>query len=456
MEEDNNYHENSNNNHHLSIIDEKPELTTLLEDSNMQNDDESLLSKKIISKLSKGYTFYTVIKVLSYSINETSLILPYCLRRLGIIPFFLFLIIFSLSSLYIFYLLIDIIVKKNLFSDYHKKIQEKTNKIFNILYYIVNIIYNILILIFENYLYLSLCQKILSFFGIDISYKFYIKIIILSISFLIIEFPFSFIKFFQKPDLLYFLITFLIIVLNIIALFIMIFDKSDDDITLIKFKAFEGISKDYFTCFSIIMTIIGWQNKISNQLESFKIKTTKRFYKVIYLFFIYQSILIIFICFVSAPLISDKGDAIIFLLDYKNLNLAHLLIIQIMAIIFCFVIHIIIAHHINLIQENFCLIVSLILCQNQENDFKLNKILYICFNFFILFVSNVLSLIINDISIIIILYGGIFSTLINYLFPTIMYFMMVSKNSLAIWFGWLITFIIISFGIMALAFKILL
>ena len=410
MEEDNNYHENSNNNHHLSIIDEKPELTTLLEDSNMQNDDESLLSKKIISKLSKGYTFYTVIKVLSYSINETSLILPYCLRRLGIIPFFLFLIIFSLSSLYIFYLLIDIIVKKNLFSDYHKKIQEKTNKIINILYYIVNIIYNILILIFENYL----------------------------------------------PDLLYFLITFLIIVLNIIALFIIIFDKSDDDITLIKFKAFEGISKDYFTCFSIIMTIIGWQNKISNQLESFKIKTTKRFYKVIYLFFIYQSILIIFICFVSAPLISDKGDAIIFLLDYKNLNLAHLLIIQIMAIIFCFVIHIIIAHHINLIQENFCLIVSLILCQNQENDFKLNKILYICFNFFILFVSNVISLIINDISIIIILYGGIFSTLINYLFPTIMYFMMVSKNSLAIWFGWLITFIIISFGIMALAFKILL
>ena len=181
MEEDNNYHENSNNNHHLSIIDEKPELTTLLEDSNMQNDDESLLSKKIISKLSKGYTFYTVIKVLSYSINETSLILPYCLRRLGIIPFFLFLIIFSLSSLYIFYLLIDIIVKKNLFSDYHKKIQEKTNKIINILYYIANIIYNILILIFENYLYLSLCQKILSFFGIDISYKFYIKIIILSI-----------------------------------------------------------------------------------------------------------------------------------------------------------------------------------------------------------------------------------------------------------------------------------
>ena len=84
-------------NNPLSVIDEKPELTTLVAATKMQNSNESNLSNKILSKLSKGYTFCTVIKVLSYSINETSLILPYCLRRLGIIPFFLFLGIFSLS-----------------------------------------------------------------------------------------------------------------------------------------------------------------------------------------------------------------------------------------------------------------------------------------------------------------------------------------------------------------------
>ena len=144
MEDHNNFQMNLMDNP-LSIIDEKPELTTLVAATEIQNNDESLISNKIISKLSKGYTFCTVIKVLSYSINETSLILPYCLRRLGIIPFFLFLGIFSLSSVYIFYLLIDIIVKNNLYNNYHKKIQDKSNKLYNIIYYLVNIIYHILI-----------------------------------------------------------------------------------------------------------------------------------------------------------------------------------------------------------------------------------------------------------------------------------------------------------------------
>ena len=87
MDEDNSFDANIINNP-LSIIEEKPELTTLIFATKIQNDEESRLSNKIISKLSKGHTFYTVIKVVPYSINETSLIIPYCLRRLGIIPFF--------------------------------------------------------------------------------------------------------------------------------------------------------------------------------------------------------------------------------------------------------------------------------------------------------------------------------------------------------------------------------
>ena len=67
-------------NNPLSVIDEKPELTTLVAATKMQNSNESNLSNKILSKLSKGYTFYTVIKVISYSINETSFLLPYCLN----------------------------------------------------------------------------------------------------------------------------------------------------------------------------------------------------------------------------------------------------------------------------------------------------------------------------------------------------------------------------------------
>ena len=453
MEEGNNFQMNLMDNP-LSIIDEKPELTTLVAATEIQNNDESLISSKIISKLSKGYTFCTVIKVLSYSINETSLILPYCLRRLGIIPFFLFLGIFSLSSVYIFYLLIDIIVKNNLFNNYHKKIQEKSNKFFNIVYYLINIIYHVLIIIFEIYLYLSLFQKILLFFGKDIENKLFIKIIILSISFLMAELPFSFLGIFRTPDLLYIIITVLIIILNVISMFIILFTNSNGNIKLIKINLVENISKDYLTCFSIIMTIIGWQNQICKQLENFKIKTAKRFYKVVYLYYLFQSILIIFICLVSTPLISDKADVIIFLLDYNNLNLAPLLIIQIMAIIFGLAIHIIIAHHIHLIQECVSLILSLF--QNKTDNFKINKIFLLVLTIFILLICNLVSLMVKDLSIIIILYGGIFSTLINYLFPTICYSMLVSKNSLVIWIGWLIDFIIISLGIISLIFKILL
>ena len=453
MEDHNNFQMNLMDNP-LSIIDEKPELTTLVAATEIQNNDESLISSKIISKLSKGYTFCTVIKVLSYSINETSLILPYCLRRLGIIPFFLFLGIFSLSSVYIFYLLIDIIVKNNLFNNYHKKIQEKSNKFFNIVYYLINIIYHVLIIIFEIYLYLSLFQKILLFFGKDIENKLFIKIIILSISFLMAELPFSFLGIFRTPDLLYIIITVLIIILNVISMFIILFTNSNGNIKLIKINLVENISKDYLTCFSIIMTIIGWQNQICKQLENFKIKTAKRFYKVVYLYYLFQSILIIFICLVSTPLISDKADVIIFLLDYNNLNLAPLLIIQIMAIIFGLAIHIIIAHHIHLIQECVSLILSLF--QNKTDNFKINKIFLLVLTIFILLICNLVSLMVKDLSIIIILYGGIFSTLINYLFPTICYSMLVSKNSLVIWIGWLIDFIIISLGIISLIFKILL
>ena len=131
MEEINNL-ENNIFNGHLSIIDENPELTTIVAATKIHNDNKSLLSTKVLLKLSRDYTFFTVLKVISYSINEISFILPYCLRKLGIIPFFLLIIILSFSSIYIFYLLIDIIIKHKLFSNYHKIIQEKTNKYLNI------------------------------------------------------------------------------------------------------------------------------------------------------------------------------------------------------------------------------------------------------------------------------------------------------------------------------------
>ena len=454
MDEDNNFQHNINNNQ-LSVIDEKPELTTLVAATKIQNNNDSYLSIKILSKLSKDYTLYTVIKVISYSINETSLIFPYCLRKLGLIPFFFFLIIFSISSIYIFYLIIDIIVKHNLFNNYHKIIQEKSNKIYNIIYYLINIIYNSIVLIFENYLYLSLCQQFFFLFDINIDDIFYQKLVILSSSLIVIEFPLSFIKFFYRPDFLYIIITAFNIFLNIISLILIFLNKSKKDgIKIIKFNLIEGVSKDYLICFSIIMTVMGWQNQISNQLQNFKMKTSKRFYKVIYYFFIIQNILILFFCCVSTPLINDNED-FVFLLDVKNTNLSHNLLVQIMAIIFSLLIHIIIAHHMQLIRENMFLILSLTIYKNERDNFKINIFFALFLNFFFLFITNIIALFVEDITIILILYGGIFSAIINYLIPTIMYWMMISKNSIVIWLAWLIDFIIISLGISAFVLNML-
>ena len=453
--EENNIDNNNGNNHPLSIIDEKPELTTLMLATKMQNDNESLLSNKILSKLSKGYTFYTVIKAISYSINETSFILPYCLRKLGIIPFFLFLLLLPLPSIYIFYLLIDLVVKYNLYDDYHKIIQQNTNKITNLLYYIITLVYHILIIIFENKLYLSLCLRVLSFFDISFGNNYKEQIIILLISLIFFEFPFSFIKKFKKPDLLYIIFTILYIILNIISLVFVIIYKSSDKLKLIEINLYEDISKSYLTCYSIFIIVVGWQSQFSKHLKDFKIKTTKRFYKVIYFFFIIQLFLITFICFVSAPLISDKADLIIFVFDNQNLNITHIIIIDIAALIFGLYIHIIIAHHIQLIQDRLKLILHLTIYKTKPK-FEINKYLSVSFNLFILVLTNFICLFFDDLSLIIIIYGGIFSTLINFLFPAILYWFMISKNSLATWLGLLISIIMILFGILALILKILL
>ena len=434
----------------LSIIDEKPELTTLVEATNMQSDDNaSNLSNKILSKLSRGYTLFTVIKVISYTINETSLILPYCLIKLGIFPFFLFLILFSLLSIYIFYLMIDNVVKHNLFNNFHKIIEEKTNKCFILSYYIICIVYHVLILIFENYIFLSLCQNSLDYFQIKTEFVILEKILLILMSITLIDYPLSFFNYFEKPDILYIFITFFIVVFNITAIIFVVMNKSNDNITFNKINYFEKISKDYLTCFSIIIPLIGWQSQISNHLSDFKIKTSKRFHKVVYLFFIIQFFFITFICLASSTLLGGKeGDGVIYSLDYNKLNLNSLLIVEIMCIIFGLLIHFIIAYHIQSIKKYITLILKLTIYKKKGEDFEINRNFFIGTNLFFLLFSGIINVLIKDISIIIILYGGVFSGIVNFIFPIALYWSMVSKNSLVTWIGWFICLIFLSLGIL--------
>ena len=443
MEEDNNLQTlniDNENNKSLSIIDETPELMTLIEETDPEASEESIFAKKIRLKLSKGYTTHTVIKSISYSINETSFILPFCLKKLGIISFLISLIILSLSSVYIFHLLIDEIVKFKLYENYHNIIQKKTN------------MYHFLILIFEIYFYLFLYKKILSFYDITFNELFYEKFIILSISLIIIEIPFSFVKIFKYPDLLYIIIAIFTIIINIICF---IFVITGNKIQINKISIFQGFSKDYSICFSIIMNMVGWQHQISKLLNDYKIKTTKRFYKVIYLSFLIEFFLIVFICFIAAPLIDDNNDIIIFFLDNNNLKPIPLFITRVMTFSFCLFIHIIIAHHMHLIQENIILFLKLI-SNNKKCAFYDKKYFNVISKIAILVSSNAICLFIDDISLIIILYGGIFTIIINYICPTAIYSFMISKNSIIVWLAWIICFIVISIGLISFILYILL
>ena len=204
------------------------------------------------------------------------------------------------------------------------------------------------------------------------------------------------------------------------------------------------------------MNVVGWQSQISKLLKDYKIKTTKRFHKVVYLSFLIEFFLIVFICFVAAPLINENNDIIIFLLDYNNLKSFPLFILRAMTFIFGLFIHIIIAHHMHLIQENIILFLKLISNNKKCANFYTNKYFSIFSKFFILVASNSVCLFINDISLIIISYGGILTIIINYICPTAIYSFMISKNSIIVWLAWIICFIVISIGLFSFILYILL
>ena len=127
-----------------------------------------------------------------------------------------------------------------------------------------------------------------------------------------------------------------------------------------------------------------------------------------------------------------------------------------MSIACCLLVHLIIGHHIQLIQENLLLTLKLVLYKRAEDDFEINKLFSIIFNLFILFLCNIICLFIEDISLIIMLYGGIFTPILNHLIPTCLYYFMVSSNSIVIWLAWIIDFMIISLGLVGFILKIFL
>ena len=450
----------------LSIIDEKPELTTLVLATKLQKEDKSSLSDKILSKISKGYTCFTVSKILAYSLAETVFILPYCLKKVGIVPYFVGLIIICFISFYIFYIFLDVIIKLNLFKNYHQILRQNLGKKFRLIYYILNLLYHTLLLILETYIFLHFMLKLLSLFDLDIKGKF-IYILIILLSLVIIQFPLSYINFLKTPDIFYITFIGLFNLINLISLVFFILYKFKNDINteegeknqITSITFIEGISFDYIICFSVFIIIIGWQNQISRHLGEFKIKTTRRFFNILYLTFIVQIILCLINGLVNTPLMIDNENNNDFKIKlfvlYYNEEIIPTLMIKIILIIFCIFFNFLIPYRLSLLEENFDLFLEETIYKPFSIKKRGNKILVALFKLVILFLSAFINLIINDISYIILLLGGILASVLNFLNPTLIYWKLVSKNNLVIRIALILSIIVIIINLVGLILKII-
>ena len=450
----------------LSIIDEKPELTTLVLATKLQKEDKSSLSDKILSKISKGYTCFTVSKILAYSLAETVFILPYCLKKVGIVPYFVGLIIICFISFYIFYIFLDVIIKFNLFKNYHQILRQNLGKKFRLIYYILNLLYHTLLLILETYIFLHFMLKLLSLFDLDIKGKFIYTLIIL-LSLVIIQFPLSYINFLKTPDIFYITFIGLFNLINLISLVFFILYKFKNDINteegeknqITSITFIEGISFDYIICFSVFIIIIGWQNQISRHLGEFKIKTTRRFFNILYLTFIVQIILCLINGLVNTPLMIDNENNNDFKIKlfvlYYNEEIIPTLMIKIILIIFCIFFNILMPYRLSLLEENFDLFLEETIYKPFSIQKRGNKILVALFKLVILFLSAFINLIINDISYIILLLGGILASVLNFLNPTLIYWKLVSKNNLVIRIALILSIIVIIINLVGLILKII-
>ena len=450
----------------LSIIDEKPELTTLVLATKLQKEDKSSLSDKILSKISKGYTCFTVSKILAYSLAETVFILPYCLKKVGIVPYFVGLIIICFISFYIFYIFLDVIIKLNLFKNYHQILRQNLGKKFRLIYYILNLLYHTLLLILETYIFLHFTLKLLSLFDLDIKGKFIYPLIIL-LSLVIVQFPLSYINFLKTPDIFYITFIGLFNLINLISLVFFILYKFKNDINteegeknqITSITFIEGISFDYIICFSVFIIIIGWQNQISRHLGEFKIKTTRRFFNILYLTFIVQIILCLINGLVNTPLMIDNENNNDFKIKlfvlYYNEEIIPTLMIKIILIIFCIFFNILIPYRLSLLEENFDLFLEETIYKPFSIKKRGNKILIALFKLVILFLSAFINLIINDISYIILLLGGILASVLNFLNPTLIYWKLVSNNNLVIRIALILSIIVIIINLVGLILKII-
>ena len=425
------------------IIDENPELTTFFGDSKSQAN----MMTKLFYKISSGYSFYTTITILCYTLNCSSLLLTGCLQNMKIFIFSCFLIFVFICSYFILFLLLDTIIKNSSYKSFNHLIYQGAGRGLSYFYHLIHILYRTSLILYTIYLILSfISQMIIWIFNISdteitsISKK---GIILLS-SLIVIQMPISFFQIFRRPDIPVIILIFLIIFM------ILFFFYTENTPTFFKetFDPDFNFNKSNLIGYGFIMLAVCWNNELLKNFNDFKIKTKSRYTRVIYFVMFLKFILLLIISvFGLACFYKNENNGYTFLFFDKNSFYIPKLIIIGLVILF---LHALIPYQLQHMRESFICILK---PKKNDLDYEFTTALNCIFTIFCLILVNGLVLIIKDIYLYLSIAGGLFSTVINFLFPTIVYTHFNKKQKIKIVLAWVITIINIIFGISSIMVK---
>ena len=426
------------------IIDETPELKTFIEDSGSEGN----IISKFFYKISKGFSLYTITTILCYTLNCSSLLLPSCLQTMKIFIFLCFLIFVFVCSYYVLFLLLDTIIKNNSYKSFNHLVYEGAGRGLSYFYHLIHLFYRMSLIIYTIYLILSFTSQIITlifdFSDTEIA-SWDKKGIILLSSLIVIQLPISFIPIFRRPDIPVVILIFLFILM---VLFFFFTENIPDYFN----KTFDpdfNFNRTNFIDYGFIMLAVCWNSELLKNFSDFKIKTQGRYICVIYFVMVIKFILsfVISVFGLACLYRNESNDYTYLLFDQKNFFILKLIL---MGLVILFL-HTLIGYQLQHMRESFICILK---PKKNDLDYEFTTALNCIFTIICLILVNGLIFIIKDIHFCLSIAGGLYSTIMNFLFPTIVYMHFNKKEKIRIVISWLITIINIIFGICSLIVKV--
>ena len=420
------------------IIDEETEFKTSIEFTEIIDGD---CLTRLYKKLTFGYTTQTVISIISNILNMFLLSLPYIVHTNGFCFGSIILIYVFITSCFSLCRIFDVLLKKNVVS-YHQALYNYVSKSMAMFYNIIYVIYLFGKMLLYQYLSFTIVNKIISnMFSLDSDNSNKCKLIIFIVLF-VIQVIISHISFIYNKRALFQLITlFTCIIIFIIRVIFMILNLIDESTPIHKnksdnkidiwFKINTNTFFSYATCVCIFCSV---HNYIFPIYTYFELKSQKRIKDVLcksQTISIISAFIFCIVAYLSIDTEYENNEN-----DYEMIILLNkvddkVILSFIFQILFC----LLILTYIATVLENFRYVIrqtitnSPHLTRQQQQQSGLSNLLV---NIFVLGISNVIIGIMFErerlFEMLVCLIGGICLGFISFVFPIVLYGMVVDGN----------------------------